>query len=84
MVTTAAPAPRSTSWRQEASDSIVRGNFVVDAAVACEHVYRTMASRAFGRLVYAARERASDRGRVFGVSRLRDGRLYRQLLVLWV
>ena len=49
------------SWRTRDSLRSRAGDLVVDAAIACEHVYWTMASRAFRRLVHPARRGLSHR-----------------------
>ena len=56
--------PTGNSFRPRA------GDLVVDAAIPCEHVYRTMATRTLGRLAHSARRGLPDAGRVPGVSRL--------------
>ena len=68
--------------RRDSLRSSVCG-LVVDAAVAREHVHRTMAARALRRLVHPARRDLSHPGRVPGVAGIRHGRLHRQLLVLF-
>ena len=58
------------------------GGRVMDAAVACDDVYRTMDARAVGRLAHSARRHASHAGRVSRGRGLRDGRLRGQHHVL--
>ena len=58
------------------------GGLLLDAAISCNHVYRTMVARALGRLAHAAGPNPSHAGGVPRGPRLRDGGIRRQYVLL--
>ena len=73
--------PPARPWSSSPSGDSIRfrpGGLVMDAAVSCDDVHRTMVARALGRLAHSARRDASHAGGVPRGPGLRDGRLRRQ------